>query len=206
MEEIGRRIRKLREAKRWTLEETGSKAGIHLSHLQKIEIGERGGSLPVLKKIAKVLGVTLAYLLGDEETPPSPMRIRHIPLVSRVPAGDPKDYTDRDYPTGWADEFVPCPEDVNDRSAFALKVEGESMAPLFKEGDILIVAPNEELKDGAPVVYRLKDETCTVKNYHQGENQEVILCPENLKTGGVQVFKPKDFRWIYRVVKAIKDV
>lgn len=207
MEELGRRVRKLREAKGWTLEETAQRVGgLHLSQIQKMEKGQSYGSLPVLQRLAKAFGVSLDELTGFGQGRLSPLAIRSIPLVSKVPAGDPKDYTDGDYPTGWAEEFVPCPEDVRDPAAFALRVEGNSMEPLFKEGDILIIAPHAKLKDGAAVVYRLKDETCAVKTFREGERGEVIIAPENSEAGAFQVFKPKDFRWIYRVVKAIKDV
>src|SRR5687768_15431775 len=43
-----------------------------------------------------------------------------VPVINRVSAGYPKDFTDLAYPKGVADEYVSCP-DVNDADAFAAR-------------------------------------------------------------------------------------
>lgn len=198
------KIRFLREGRNLSISELAERVGIDRSTLSRIESGERKIVADLVQRLANALSVDIATLYDVE--PLKIVPLRPIPLVSRIPAGDPIEYTNADYPAGWAEEFVPCPEDVSDPAAFALKVEGQSMEPRFKDGDIVIISPQAKLKDGAPVVYRLKNGDCAVKNYHGGENNEIILCPENPQKGGVQVFKPSDFVWIYPVVKAITNV
>ena len=202
MPNTGDKIRQLRKRRGLSLRGLAALTGMSRTHLSALERSERRINEEVLGKIADALGVDIGEFFDRNL---KLIGLRYIPLHNRVPAGDPKEYTDGDYPAGDAEEFVPCPEDLTDKTAFALRVEGNSMEPRFKEGDIVIVSPYSELKGGAPVVYRLKNGDCAVKNYHQGGNGEIILCPENLKTGGVQVFQPTDFAWIYPVVKSQRD-
>src|SRR5438876_1723042 len=49
-----------------------------------------------------------------------------VPVINKVSAGYPKDFTDMAYPPRVADEYVGCP-DVQDREAFAARVHGDSM-------------------------------------------------------------------------------
>src|SRR5215217_726543 len=53
-----------------------------------------------------------------------------VPVVNRVSAGYPRDFTDLSYPPRVADEYVSCP-DVADRDAFAARVAGDSMTPKY---------------------------------------------------------------------------
>lgn len=65
---------------------------------------------------------------------------RAVPVINRVAAGYPRDFTDLSYPPRVADEYVSCP-DVEDRDAFAARVEDDSMMPMFGEADIVIFSP-----------------------------------------------------------------
>ena len=51
-----------------------------------------------------------------------------VPVINRVSAGYPKDFTDLSYPPRVADDYVGCP-DLNDKDAFAARVHGDSMTP-----------------------------------------------------------------------------
>src|SRR5262249_46625229 len=51
-----------------------------------------------------------------------------VPVINRVSAGYPKDFSDLSYPKGVADDYVGCP-DVSDKDAFAARVHGDSMVP-----------------------------------------------------------------------------
>src|SRR5438067_1235749 len=64
-----------------------------------------------------------------------------VPVINKVSAGYPRDFTDLSYPRGIADDYVGCP-DVQDRDAFAARVHGDSMTPKYREGDIVIFSPS----------------------------------------------------------------
>ena len=59
---MGRRIRRLREAKGWTQERLAEAADLDRAYVAGVEVGLRNPSLRNLAKIAKALGVTLRRL------------------------------------------------------------------------------------------------------------------------------------------------
>ena len=77
-----------------------------------------------------------------------------IPIINKVPAGYPTDFTDLDYPPSVADEYVRCP-DIHDPQAFAARVVGDSMEPAYREGDIVVFAPNTPAESGQDCFVRL---------------------------------------------------
>lgn len=59
---LGRRIRKLRLARRWTLEQAAEASDIDLKHWQKLEAGAINVTLVTLVRIAAGLDVPIAAL------------------------------------------------------------------------------------------------------------------------------------------------
>jgi repressor LexA len=85
-----------------------------------------------------------------------------VPVVNRVSAGYPKDFTDLSYPPRIADDYLSCP-DVNDRDAFAARVHGDSMVPKYRQGDIVIFSPALPPRDGDDCFVRFADGQTTFK-------------------------------------------
>jgi SOS-response transcriptional repressor LexA len=85
-----------------------------------------------------------------------------VPVINRVSAGYPKDFTDLSYPKGVADDYVGCP-DVHDKDAFAARVAGDSMTPKYREGDIVIFSPAAGPKSGDDCFVRFEDGHTTFK-------------------------------------------
>jgi len=134
-----------------------------------------------------------------------------VPVVNRVSAGYPKDFTDLSYPKGMADEFIGCP-DMSDRDAFAARVHGDSMVPKYREGDIVIFSPAAGPRDGDDCFVRFADGQTTFKRvfFETGdEGKPVIrLQPRNEKYRPQVV--PGDaisglYRAIYRYQRVDQD-
>lgn len=87
---------------------------------------------------------------------------RAVPVINKVQAGYPTDFTDLSYPRGVADDYVGCP-DVADPDAFAARVHGDSMMPKYREGDIVIFSPAAAFKDGDDCFVRFDDGQTTFK-------------------------------------------
>ena len=85
-----------------------------------------------------------------------------VPVINRVSAGYPKDFTDMSYPPRVADDYIGCP-DVHDRDAFAARVSGDSMAPKYGEGDIVVFSPAAQPKSGDDCFVRFADGHTTFK-------------------------------------------
>ena len=54
-----------------------------------------------------------------------------MPVINRISAGYPRDFTDLAYPARVADDYVGCP-DVRDKDAFGARVHGDSMTPKYQ--------------------------------------------------------------------------
>ncbi len=97
--------------------------------------------------------------------------LARIPLINRVAAGKPSEYTDLDYPVGVADAYVSAPAVTpdsipaaktpadpkiqTDSDMFALRITGDSMEPLYRHGDIVVFSARETPCDGDDCLVRL---------------------------------------------------
>jgi repressor LexA len=130
------------------------------------------------------------------------VRTNAVPVINRVSAGYPKDFTDLSYPKGVADDYVGCP-DVADRDAFAARVHGDSMTPKYREGDIVIFSPAAAPRDGDDCFVRFADGQTTFKRvfFETGEGGKPVmrLQPRNEKYRP-QVLPGEAISGLYRAV------
>ena len=97
--------------------------------------------------------------------------LMRIPLINRVAAGNAAEFTDLDYPVGIADSYIsaPVPADTiaeseaspaagsPDAGLFALRIEGDSMEPRYKQGDIVVFSSTQTPQEGDDCLVRLDD-------------------------------------------------
>ncbi len=106
-----------------------------------------------------------------------------VPVINKVPAGYPADFSDLGYPARIADEYIRTP-DLSDPDAFAARVVGDSMEPNYQEGDIVVFSPIREIIDGMDCFVRLEpDHESTFKRiYFQTDedgNEMIRIQPIN---------------------------
>jgi transcriptional regulator with XRE-family HTH domain len=70
MPDVGRKIRELRRAKEWTLDELSSRSGLSAGFLSQVERGLSSLSIVSLERVCDALGVSLSELLGAEQARP----------------------------------------------------------------------------------------------------------------------------------------
>jgi phage repressor protein C with HTH and peptisase S24 domain len=78
---------------------------------------------------------------------------RSIPLIGLTQAGSDGFFDDGGYPVGGGWDEVSLPE-IGDPNAYALEVSGDSMVPVFRDGDLIIVSPAAPIRRGDRVVVR----------------------------------------------------
>jgi len=106
---------------------------------------------------------------------------RLIPVINRVAAGYPVDFDDLQYPAGFADDYVRCP-DVDDPHAFAVRVIGDSMEQKFQQDDIVIFSPALEVRNGDDCFVRLAEpHETTFKRIFFEDSDKIRLQPRNEK-------------------------
>ncbi len=110
-------------------------------------------------KIAAALKVCPDWLVNgkgpmDESDPPNtepgPPIYRDVPLISWVHAGEPREAVDPLHPED-AEERIPSPVRVNP-SSYALRVRGDSMAPDYPNGMVIIVEPDVDWTSGQHII------------------------------------------------------
>ena len=81
--EVGRRLRQVRRARRRTLRDVATHAGISEGFLSQIERGRANASIATLRRIANVVGVSMSELFHpDDDTNPTVLRADHRPVLS----------------------------------------------------------------------------------------------------------------------------
>ena len=83
-----------------------------------------------------------------------------VPVINKVAAGYPTEFTDLGYPARVADEYVAVPG-VHDADAFAARVCGESMLPEYREGDVVVFSPMLDAVHGSDCFVRFSDDAGT---------------------------------------------
>jgi len=121
----------------------------------------------------------LTEALGQEDNVEFLSAGRLVPVINNVAAGYPQNFTDLDYPTSIADEYVRC-VDLHDAQAFGARVVGDSMEPEFHEGDIVVFSPNSPARNGDDCFVRFEDDGgTTFKRYYQDSPETIRLQPLN---------------------------
>lgn len=202
---MGTNIRMLRKKRGLTLNQLANEIGSDVGNLSRVERGLQGYSDQIISKIAGALSVPPAALFAedehqidmllqngkqffllefkkspgkfDENVAPANAGVRPIPVISAVQAGQLKDMENPYSPgDGYSVEYT---DQKLSRWAFALEVEGESMMPLFKPGDRLIVDPNLAPQPGDYVIARNGSDQATFKKYR----------PRGMDANGEMIFE-----------------
>ena len=158
---------------------------------------------PTTESMAKVLAATdtsvaefTALLDGADGGRPE----RRIPLIGLVQAGSGGFFDDAGFPVGGAWEEISFPG-VRDENAYAVEITGDSMEPVYRDGDIIIVSPNSAPRRGDRVVVRTKSGEVLAKILKRQTAQRLELGSFNVKHDTI-VLPTKDVDWIARFVWA----
>ncbi|WHO73003.1 helix-turn-helix transcriptional regulator [Rhizobium sp. BT03] len=125
-----------------------------------------------------------------------------IPLLGFAQAGAGGFFDDGGFPAGQGWDVVEFPVAPSQKSAvYALEVQGESMMPLYRDGDVLIVEPGAQVRRNDRVVVR----TCA------GEVMAKVLLRQSPRSIELMSLNPEhpnrtlelsDVDWIARIIWA----
>lgn len=134
---------------------------------------------------------------------------REVPLINKVAAGYPREFTDLGYPARAADEYVRCP-DISDPDAFAARVVGDSMSPEYREGDIVVFSPAKAVKSGDDCFARLeRDGETTFKRvyFEMDESGAEYIRLQPINNGyAPRVLRREEVAGLYAAVTAIRKI
>ena len=134
-------------------------AGLDPTTFNKSKRGTASGKLrwPSTESIAKVLAATGAsledFVALVSETSGRAGRLRMVPLIGMAQAGTHGYFDDAGFPagSGWEDIAFP---DIADEHCYALEITGDSMLPVYRDGDRIVVSPSGSLRRGDRVVVK----------------------------------------------------
>ena len=166
----------------------------------------RWPSTESLAKIIEATGASLDEFTGLIEgragsvQAASVARIRSVPLLGFAQAGAGGFFDDAGFPAGPGWDLVELPAQSTE-SSYALQVQGDSMLPLYRNGDVLIVEPGAVTRKGDRVVVKTT----------AGEVMAKVLERQTVKSIALVSLNPdhpdrdipmRDVEWVARIVWA----
>jgi len=165
---------------------------------------------PSTESVAKVLDATGASLESFTalvsgaralaSTAPPRGVARRIPLIGLTQAGGEGYFDDGGYPVGGGWDEVSLPE-IADANAYALEISGDSMEPVFRDGDQVIVSPAAPIRRGDRVVVRTMAGEVMAKQLARRSARRVDLKSLNPEHRDYS-FDLTEVAWIHRIVWA----
>ncbi|TDQ64130.1 phage repressor protein C with HTH and peptisase S24 domain [Maritalea mobilis] len=159
---------------------------------------------PSTESLAKILDATNedmdGFLAGGGVYTQPDIHEHPIPLLGFAQAGAGGFFDSGGFPVGqgWDEVHFPVGPDAN---AYALEVSGDSMLPLYRDGDVIIVSPTEQVRRGDRVVVRTQDGEVMAKILHRQTANQVELHSINPEHEP-RIIKSKDLDWIARILWA----
>jgi phage repressor protein C with HTH and peptisase S24 domain len=125
---------------------------------------------------------------------------RRVPLIGLAQAGSEGYFDDGGYPVGGGWDEVSLPE-IGDANAYALEISGDSMEPVFRDGDLVIVSPAAPIRRGDRVVVKTAGGEVMAKQLARQSAKRVELRSLNPDHPNYS-FDLADITWIHRIVWA----
>lgn len=181
--EFKERLVKLRKELNLTQEEFAQRIGYTRTAISAWEIGRNEPSNADTVKIADFFGVSTDYLLGKSDSrnntsniDESDKKFYMCPVYGQISAGQPN----------WAEECIegrlPIDPDlmgiVNPEEHFFLRVNGESMNKVIRNGAFALIHKQDIVEDGEIAVVLVNGYDATLKKFTRQGNM-IILEPES---------------------------
>lgn len=162
MNTLGDRMRILRSGRGLTQQDVAAALNVSRSAVAMWERNEREPNLETLAALARLLDVPLSALVEREEAPlPAglrPVRTKRVPLLGAIAAGEPI------FAAEQHETYVDVGGSVH--ADFALEVKGSSMEPVYKDGDVVYIRSQDDVRDGQVAAVVVDDSATLKRVYH----------------------------------------
>jgi len=136
----------------------------------------------------------------------SPRAVNSIRLPNRIPllglaqAGGDGFFDDGGFPVGGSWDEVSVPE-IGDPNAYALEISGDSMEPVFREGDMVVVSPSAPIRRGDRVVAKTWAGEVMAKQLTRKSAKRIELKSLN-PAHRDRSFEVTEVAWLHRIIWA----
>jgi phage repressor protein C with HTH and peptisase S24 domain len=156
---------------------------------------------PSTESVSKALAATnssidsFVQLIGD-----GARSLKSVPLLGLAQAGSGGHFDESGFPTGrgWDEAALP---QASDEHAYALEISGDSMKPVYRDGDVIVVSPGTPIRRGDRVVLRASDGEVMVKELKRRTTRTLELASLNPAQTD-RTLDAGDVAWIARIVWA----
>lgn len=157
---------------------------------------DRWLSTESLSKVLAVIGMSFEEfaILAENKL----YNERSVPLIGLAQAGDAGFFDDAGFPVGSGWDEVTMPN-VKDNQIYALEIVGESMLPVLRPGDRILVSPNQSVQRGDRVVVKTIDGEIMAKEFRRMTQRQVELLSLN-PTYDDRMLELSDIQWIARII------
>jgi len=160
---------------------------------------------PSTESLAKIMAATKSsvedFMVLLNAEPAAARQInRAVPLIGFAQAGAGGFFDDAGFPAGQGFDLIEIPGGVEEGS-YALQVQGDSMLPLYRDGDILVVRPDRNTRLGDRVVVKINTGEVMAKILERRSGAQVELRSLNPEHPNRRI-PAADVEWIARIVWA----
>jgi phage repressor protein C with HTH and peptisase S24 domain len=161
---------------------------------------QRWPSTESLARILEATEVSLAEFAALAQPVKGRRKRQQIPLIGLAQAGNDGFFDDAGFPKGQGWEAVDLPG-PDQEGLYALEISGESMLPVYRDGDRIIVDPFAEPRRGDRVVVKTRAGEVLAKELQRLTSTHVELSSLN------PAFEPRriersELAWIARILWA----
>ena len=180
---FGNNLKKIRQKHEMTQEELAKKINTSRSNIANYENDKNMPSIETLNNLSEVLNCSTDYLLGKSDIrnttsniDESYKKIYMCPVYGQISAGQPN----------WAEECIegrlPLDPDlmgiVNPEEHFFLRVNGESMNKVVRNGAFALIHKQDIVEDGEIAAVLVNGYDATLKKFTR-QGDMIILEPES---------------------------
>lgn len=180
---FGNNLKKIRQKHEMTQEELAKKINTSRSNIANYENDKNMPSIETLNNLSEVLNCSTDYLLGKSDIrnntsniDESDKKIYMCPVYGQISAGQPN----------WAEECIegrlPLDPDlmgiVNPEEHFFLRVNGESMNKIIRNGAFALIHKQDIVEDGEIAVVLVNGYDATLKKFTK-QGDMIILEPQS---------------------------
>ncbi len=164
---------------------------------------------PSVESIVKIIDATnskfsefaeLVELSVHANSDALPTNRSTVPLVGFAQAGAGGFFDDAGFPAGQGWDNVDVPSSTKE-GTYALSVQGDSMMPLYRDGDVLVVDPEITTHKGDRVVVKTGDGEIMAKILLKRTSKQIELSSLNPDHPN-RIFAVNEIEWLARIVWA----
>lgn len=173
---FGDNLKKIRQDNELTQEELAKKLNTSRSNIANYENDKNMPSVDMLEKLSKILNCSIDYLMGNIDIKNTNNKYFNCPVYGQISAGNPN----------WVEEclegYLPIDPTLmnilNPEEYFFLRVNGESMNKVIKNGAYALIHKQDIVNNGEIAVVLVNGDCATLKIFTK-ENDVVVLTPSS---------------------------